>query len=227
MVYLAQDSDFKKVDENWIYIGSEKEVEIPEYINGELVTSTAFMFNTRGGATPVTKVVLKHDHVTKMFGMFAYFNNSAPLLDLLEFNTSNVRDMSHMFRYSEYSGMLNLSGFDTKNVTNMKDMFTNNTNATTLDLSSFDMSNVANTINMFSRCSNLKEIYVRTKEDGDKLKAQATANKISPNFYIVEKVDLDFKIALGNNKIENVYFKDKKGKLNELKIYRENITELQ
>ena len=225
MVYLAQDNDFKNENGQYVYIGNEKEIEIPEYINGELVTSTTFMFNTRSGATPVTKVVLKHDHVTKMFGMFAYFKSSAPLLDLSTFNTSNVTDMSSMFRYSDYSGMLDLSGFDTKNVTNMKDMFVGNKNATTLDLSSFDMSNVADTINMFNGCENLKEVYVRTKEDGDKLKAKATANKISPKFYIREPVEFDFDIWLGNYNIESIFLKDKNGKLNELKAYRTKLVE--
>ena len=121
MVYLAKDSDFKKEDGHWIYIGSEKEVEIPEYINEELVTSTAFMFNTRAGATPVTKVILRHDHVTNMYGTFVYFDSLAPLLDLSNFNTSNVTDMSNMFRYCK-SDAINVSNFDTSNVRNMKYM---------------------------------------------------------------------------------------------------------
>lgn len=225
MVYLAQDKDFKNENGQHIYIGNEKEVEIPEYIDGELVTSTAFMFNSRNGATEVNKVVLKHDRVTTMFAMFAYYNSSAPLLDLLSLNTSNVTDMSSMFRYSDYSGMLDLSGFDTKNVTNMENMFVGNGNATTLDLSSFDMSNVADTINMFSQCSNLKEIYVRTKEDGDKLKATATKSNISPKVLIREPVEFDFDIWLGNYNIESIFYKDKKGQLLELKAYRTKLVE--
>lgn len=226
MVYIAQDSDFEKINNCWIYKGTETEVEIPEYINGELVTSTAFMFDANKGATSVTKVVLRHNHVTTTFAMFYKFNSSAPLLDLSEFNTSNVTDMSNMFRFSFYSGLLDLSGFDTSNVTNMENMFTLNSNLTILDLSNFDISNVTNMSGMFSGCSKLQKIYARTKGDAERLRERAIKCGISPKFYIREKENCDFKIALVNDEIESIFLKDNNGELKELKIYREKIIEV-
>ena len=254
MVYLAKDSDFKNEYEEWIYIGSEKEVEIPEYIDGKLVTSTANMFNSLANATIVNKVVLKHNNVTDMNGMFMCYSSSQPL-DLSTFDTSKVTDMSGMFNGYSSSQPLDLANLNTTNVTNMSGMFEGYSSSQPLDLSTFDTSKVTNMSSMFNGCSSLtsldlsnldlsssnaknvsvanmldgcislKEVYARTKEDAERLKAQATGDGISPKFYIVEREY--FKIALGNNKIESVCFKDKNGKLNELKIYRENITELQ
>ena len=146
-VYLAQDSDFVNVNGNWIYRGAELEVEIPTHINGQLVTSTWGMFSglPNLGATPVTKVVLKHSNVTNMEGMFN--GSEATTLDLSSFNTSKVTSMAWMFSYFD-GATLDLSGFNTSNVTNMEGMF-RGSRATTLDLSSFNTSRVTSMVSMF------------------------------------------------------------------------------
>lgn len=224
MVYLAQDDDFSKSWKYWIYKGKEKEVEIPEYINGELVTNTTNMFNRLSSASSVTKAVLRHNHVTKMSSMFRTLKNLT--LDLSEFDTSSVIDMSEMFIFSSSLESLDLSSFNTGNVTNMDNMFTGCNNLTNLDLSNFDVSNVTNMNDMFSGCSKLQKIYARTKEDAERLKEQATKDGISPKFYICEKENCDFKIALENDEIESIFLKDKNGELKQLKIYREKIIEV-
>lgn len=98
--YLAQDSDFVKVNGLWVYRGAELEVEIPTHINGQVVTSTERMFcgNATYKATPVTKVVLNHSNVTTMKSMFT--SSSATTLDLSNFDTSNVTNMDYMFTSS-------------------------------------------------------------------------------------------------------------------------------
>ena len=169
-VYLAQDSDFVKVNNNWIYRGAALEVEIPTHINGELVTSTQNMFNGMSDyqATPVTKVVLNHPNVTNMSYMFYY--SRATTLDLSSFDTSKVTSMSSMF-YSSNATTLDLSSFDTSNVTIMRDMF-RNSSAATLDLSSFNTSNVTDMVYMF-RNSNATTGYARTQADADKFNASS------------------------------------------------------
>ena len=147
--YLAQDSDFVKVSGFWTYKGTESEIEIPTHINGELVTSTSYMFSGDFEATPVTKVVLNHSDVTSMRYMFYY--SRATSLDLSSFDTSNVTDMNSMF-YSCKATTLDLSNFNTSSVTNMSVMF-GYSRATTLDLSNFDTSNVTYMTGMF-RSSN-------------------------------------------------------------------------
>ena len=189
-VYLAQDSDFVKVNIVWVYRGSELEIEIPHIIQGEEVTAYDCMFSGLGSylATPVTRVVFNSKMVTSMKSMFntssattldlssfdtsnvtdmnaMFSTSSATTLDLSSFDTSNVTDMRYMFRNSSAT-TLDLSSFDTSNVTDMRYMF-RDSSATTLDLSSFDTSKVTNMSNMF-RDSKATTGYARTQADADK-----------------------------------------------------------
>jgi surface protein len=122
-LYLAQDSDFVKVEGRWVYRGAALEVEIPTHINGELVTSTSYMFSGEDStwqATPVTKVVLNHSNVTNMVAMF--WGSTATTLDLSSFDTSNVTDMMAMFAETSAT-TLDLSSFNTSSVTSMESIF--------------------------------------------------------------------------------------------------------
>lgn len=76
-------------------------------------------------------------------------------LDLSNFDTSKVANMSHMFNGMRNLTSLNLSNFDTSKATDMGGMFFNMTNLTTLNLSNFDTSNVTNMGSMFYGISNL------------------------------------------------------------------------
>ncbi len=69
------------------------------------------------------------------------------IINLTNFDTSKVTDMSRMF-YSSGATSLDLSSFDTSKVTNMYQMFSGSS-ATSLDLSSFDTSNVTSMYGMF------------------------------------------------------------------------------
>lgn len=59
-------------------------------------------------------------------------------LDLRNFNTSNVTDMSFMFADCKRMFTLQLGNWDTSNVTTMQLMFTQCKSLTSLDLSSFN-----------------------------------------------------------------------------------------
>ena len=83
--------------------------------------------------------------VTDMSGMFSDIR--VVNLDLSSFNTGNVTNMSSMFYNSKVTS-LDLSSFDTKNVTNMSSMFSWS-DATSIDLSNFDTSNVTSVDSMF------------------------------------------------------------------------------
>lgn len=81
----------------------------------------------------------------KMSNAFAYYRGSyIPPLD-----TSNVTDMSYMFRYCTGLTLVDLSNFDTSNVTNMSNMFERCTNISIVDMSKCDTSNVTNMNQMF------------------------------------------------------------------------------
>ncbi len=73
-------------------------------------------------------------------------------IDLSNADTSNVTDMSSMFKRCYKVKSINVSGFDTSNVTNMSSMFDDCYELTSLDLSGFDTSNVTDMSCMFDGC---------------------------------------------------------------------------
>ena len=84
------------------------------------------------------------------------------LQGLENLNTSEVYEMSEMFRNCEALTKLDLSSFDTHNVYSFTCMFAFDDYSTleTLDLSSFDTSNATIADAMFYGCTELKTIYV-------------------------------------------------------------------
>ena len=92
--------------------------------------------------------------VTDMSGMF-YGMSSLTTLDLSNFDTSKVTDMQYMFYDMSSLTMLNLSSFDTSKVTEMQYMFYDMSSLTTLDLSNFDTSKVTDMSDMFYNMSSL------------------------------------------------------------------------
>ena len=81
-------------------------------------------------------------------------------IDLSNFNTSQVTDMSSMFYNCQSITSLNVSGFNTTNVTNMSNMFLNCFALTNLDVSGFNTSNVTSMQGMFQGCLALTSLNV-------------------------------------------------------------------
>lgn len=98
-------------------------------------------------------------HVTNMSYMFGGCS-SLTTLDLSNWKTSEVTDMSNMFSGCTSLTSLNLSGFDTQDVTNMNSMFNNCCKLTSLDLSNFNTSNVKDIRSMFNYCDNLISVDI-------------------------------------------------------------------
>ncbi len=115
------------------------------------------MFNYMIGLISLNLSNFDTSKVTNMSGMF-FTMFSLNNLDLSNFNTSNVTNMSGMFYSVDNITSLNLSNFDTSNVTNMSGMFKYMSSLTNLDLSSFDTSNVTDMNNMFSYMYNLTSL---------------------------------------------------------------------
>ena len=95
--------------------------------------------------------------ITDMSGMFAMCNNLAEL-DLSSFDTSQVTDMSVMFDGCNNLMELDLSSFNTSLVTDMSEMFDGCNNLMELDLSRFNTSLVTDMSEMFYGCNNLMEL---------------------------------------------------------------------
>ena len=102
------------------------------------------------------KVYLNRDS-SKMFYSEPYVQKIRNVLeiDLSNFDTSKVTNMSSMFLGMSNLTSLNLSNFDTSQVTNMAGMFFNILLLTTLDFSSFNTSKVTSMSNMFNNMPSL------------------------------------------------------------------------
>jgi len=100
--------------------------------------------------TEPEKVYLNED-------MNSMFRNMSSLttLDLSDFDTSQVTNMSYMFFNASSLTLLNLSNFDTSQVMNMDSIFRGMINLTTIDLSNFDTSKVEDMSSMFFDVRNL------------------------------------------------------------------------
>lgn len=81
-------------------------------------------------------------------------------LDLSNFKTDKVREMTGMFTHCSSLTSLDMSSFQTDDVEFMEYMFYGCSGLTSLDLSSFKTSMVENMFSMFGECYNLGTIYV-------------------------------------------------------------------
>ena len=119
--------------------------------------SDMFRFETISSIKKLDLSNFKTDNVKNMSGMF---NRCSFLeeLDLFNFNTNNVTNMSGMFKGCQQLKKLNISNFNTNNVTNMSSMFFLCHSLEGLDLSNFNTNNVTNMKEMFYSCSSLKEL---------------------------------------------------------------------
>lgn len=123
-------------------------------INGKIKISGSASYLFGYKCTNITEIKglnnLDTSQVTDMSNMFKSTHKLVSL-DLSSLDTSNVKNMSEMFREC-YVTNLDLSNFNTSKVTNMLGMF-NGCHASSINLSSFDTSNVTDMSDMFSYCT--------------------------------------------------------------------------
>ena len=81
-------------------------------------------------------------------------------LDVSNFKTDNVTDMSYMFDGCSNLTSLDVSGFKTDNVTRISGMFSGCSKLTSLDVSGFNTDNVTDMSAMFYGCRTLKSLDV-------------------------------------------------------------------
>lgn len=134
--------------------------EETQMLDTSLVTTMNQMF---GSSLP--KVLKKIDvsewdtsNVTDMSYMFANNTSLIELGQIGNFNTSKVTNMYYMFRACSQLTSLDLSKWDTPVVTNTSYMFQNCAGLQYLDVSNFSNGNLTNAEYMFNGCSALKEL---------------------------------------------------------------------
>ena len=105
-------------------------------------------------------------------------------IDLFNFDTSQVTDMTSMFVYCHSLTSVNLSNFDTSKVTNMGFMFYHCYSLISLDLSSFDTSKVTRMSYMFESCEKLEFINLKNFNENSLSESNDVFKYISNNIII-------------------------------------------
>jgi len=105
--------------------------------------------------------VVGGNNLTTVRGLFASFE-WLERLDLHNFVTEKVTDMSFMFQGMHNLKTIDTSNFCTENVNTMYCMFGSCESIEELDLRDFDTGNVTNMNSMFNCCKNLKNISLDT-----------------------------------------------------------------
>ena len=116
-------------------------------------------------ASNITSMPISDNNAKFDFSGSGSKSSSNPLsyltkIDLSGWDTSNVTNMSNMFKDCSSLTSLDVSGFDTSKVTNMNNMFDGCSSLTSLDLSGFNTSKVNNMSSMFNGCSSLTSLDV-------------------------------------------------------------------
>ncbi|MDT2651627.1 immunoglobulin-like domain-containing protein, partial [Enterococcus hirae] len=130
---------------------------------GELSGYTESPWNSKKVSAEAIKKIVLSGKVVAPENSWALFGGSqlqnvTEIEGLSQLDTSNVTDMSKMFKGMSSITSLDVSGFDTSNVTNMNDMFWGMSSVTSLDVSGFDASNVTTMIYMFNGLSSVTSL---------------------------------------------------------------------
>ena len=130
-------------------------------INAEELKSMHRLFYNTNNLHRVNITNINTKNLEDISYIFAYssFNRSY----ILNFDTSNVKNMSHMFYNADVKTNLYLAKLDTRNVKDMSYMFHGLNEITKLNLSNFDTAQVTNMSNMFYFCPSLKNITFSNK----------------------------------------------------------------
>ena len=146
-VTASDDETFTELVPKILDIESGSDVEI---------TDASYLFYSGARISSLIELLGICKNATLCTSMFQ--NARTASIDLSNFNTSNVTDMSSMFQSCINLTSLDLSNFNTSNVTNMSSMFNSCVDLSTLNLSNFNTSNVTTMHSMFYNCQSLTEI---------------------------------------------------------------------
>ena len=154
-IVSTEDSDVKA----YMYLDNTTVYVSPEEDNA-IIYANENCYNMFGGCSSLTSLDLSNFNTSKVTNMSSMFSSCSSLtsLDVSNWNTSNVTDMNYMFYYCNSLTSLDLSNFNTSKVTNMSYMFSTCMALTSLDVSNFDTSKVTDMNYMFRNCSALTSL---------------------------------------------------------------------
>jgi len=162
---------YSETDGSLVFIRSENPISVGSSYEGKKITKVYTGFEnyeyTNSKQLPwynernnIKEVIFKNEIAPiSTTGWFFEMKNCIKF-DLLNLNTSKVKNMMGMFYNCAKITMLDLSQFDTINVTNMQGMFRACENLLNLDLSNFNTENVTTMHTLFYGCINLKKLNI-------------------------------------------------------------------
>ena len=89
-----------------------------------------------------------------------FYNSNVEEIELNDFETKNLEDMSYMFQSCKNLKKIDISNFNTENVIDMSGMFEGCNSLQNLDISHFNTSKVRKMSSMFSECNSLTSLDV-------------------------------------------------------------------
>ena len=135
---------------------NEEEIKKCEIeINNELIPfNYTHTFNKKG------KYIIKYSFKNKLTNAnYLFYQCKAFIkLNLSNFKTKDVKDMSYMFMGCSSLAYINLSNFETQNVINMRNLFSFCESLKNINLLSFNTEKTTNMIGLFSECRSLTNI---------------------------------------------------------------------
>ena len=139
------------------HIFSEAGKYIIKYSFKSLLTKVNYMFSK---CNYLTNIDLSNFNTRNIINMSGMFHDSGALenIDVSFFDTFKVKNMHRMFSGCESLKDIDLSIFNTQNVTSMSRMFENCKSLKSIDISNFNTQNVTNMNFMFYGCKSLQSI---------------------------------------------------------------------
>ena len=132
---------------------------------------------------------------------------NATEIDLYNFDTSQVTDMTSMFTNCYSLTSINISSFDTSNVKDLGFLFYHCYSLISVDLSSFNTSKVSRTVDMFNNCVKLEFINLKNFEEKSLTSYDNTFYNIPNNIVIcVNETNIQNKLLplIKSNKCYNI-----------------------
>ena len=143
-----------------VFTSRSKSVKLFEIRNLDARNATSmerFFYESSG----IESIVMRDLNVAKVTNMsYMFYDCSATIIDIANWNTSSVTNLSNVFDSCKNVAYINLSSLDTSNATTMYEMFQNCTSLVTLDLSAFNTSKVKEFRYMFWECNKLTSLDI-------------------------------------------------------------------
>ena len=158
-MYICAAGGIKATDATWLFGAYENCISINGMelvdIGSATIANALFMNNKKMKYVDVSN--FDTSNLVDMTYMFSECE-SLESIDVSNFDTSNATDMTQLFKSCKSLKKLDVSNFNTSKVTSMDAMFYECSELTTLDVRNFDTSKVTNMANMFCLCEKVKEI---------------------------------------------------------------------